>query len=241
MLPELYWAAETLLENGSVPIPPELEGNEELVEEIKGRIARINDLVAWDKAIFSHYCSGQPKGDPMSSEYHPVPAEVPSVEELIRGNKYLKLIEDQMALVDSHFDCRQILQDNPELLFLAGGNPDSARLAMGMAESVPKNDGLSGWEYLRLGEIHGAFSAAKEVFTGVSRVSLWNPFFNLPRIHLSTTRLEVIAQGEGERLGKQVLPRIKIHLDGCGACSGAFKRVQRSVREDSLAVPGEDS
>jgi hypothetical protein len=150
------------------------------------------------------------------------------LEPLQNCQGFLRLVARDAGLVELRNDRRQVVRESSRLLKMVDGQ-------VGILEGLLETqvEGYTAIDFIRLGEIE----AAGETVRGLCGVSLLgqeagenDPFAEAPTVHLSTSRLAMLAEGRSDDLGAEVARHMELHIELCqGGCREAFDRERISV------------
>jgi hypothetical protein len=253
VLPELHWVGAAIQEGRFdelvAQIPESTYSEESLeriygtadpavpLEEIRERFERLAEIAEWDDETFLAVLVGFAGRTENLPE---PPAEAPDIKALHRVNTYLELLEEMLEPIEPRFDRRHLIHSGAEMLDLTGGlsNVDTLRTALHVTEPTYNNDGLNAWQYLEFGSIDNARDIIKDLFKGAS-IHIGNPFFTVPKKHLSENRLEAVHSGNIDIIGEQTAQRIRDHVADCAGCGDTWQHLEKRAKEPGRTLPGQ--
>lgn len=158
-------------------------------------------------------------------------------ERLKISSGYIDLLWDLAGSVETPFDVRTLVLGYGHLYRKADKNVDRVEAAFIQRPG-------EAYEHLGLGEVQTALDIALRVIDPSAFKEPRNLFADLPRVHISTTRLDALIKEEYEILGpKMVAPRMREHIFGrnghkkpCAACAEAFAYRQKRLLEDEQSL-----
>lgn len=141
---------------------------------------------------------------------------------LKRCRLFMFLVTRGAGLVDLVRDRRQVVSSSARLLKAIGGNVEALERYL-----QSEDGGLTAIDYIRLGEINAASEQVRRL-AGVPRLGETvdddDPFAEVPPVHLSTTRMEMLAEGRHDELGSEVASHMELHIKACrGGCNEAYE------------------
>jgi hypothetical protein len=154
-------------------------------------------------------------------------------ETLEISSAYIDTLWQLTAMVETAHDVRALVLGYGNLYRKA--ERDAARVEAAFIEK----EGMA-YEHLGLGEVQTAVDLALRVIDPKAFKEPRNLFADLPRVHISTTRLDALIKGEHDILGpKVVVPRMQKHIFGhdgntppCKACGEAYEYRTKRLAED---------
>jgi hypothetical protein len=182
-------------------------------EEIFQCGIQLSEMTAWSQArlLEALGCTIKTVG-----EFHD--AELDGLE---RCANFLRLVTRHTGLVDTDPDRREVVVESARLLKAIGG--DAHRLR---ALFATKDGQYSAIDYIRLGEIEEASEHVRR-FAGLTPVDESaegdDPFADVPAVHLSATRIDMLIGDERDMLGVEVANHMEAHIEKCDGCRDAFE------------------
>jgi hypothetical protein len=149
---------------------------------------------------------------------------------------YVRLLATLAETVETTFDKRMVVFGYGGVYLKAERDID--RVEGAFTERADEKDSLSASEYLELGEVRTALDTALRVIDPQHGFQGSTPFDGLPRVHISTGRLDVLVREDPEELAtlgaEMVVPRMRTHIDDCKGCEKAFE--DRRLRLEAAAA-----
>jgi hypothetical protein len=152
-------------------------------------------------------------------------------ESLAVSGDYMALLWELEAFVETPFDKRTLLLGYGHLY--RGANNEVARLRDAFFDEGPERPVT----LLELGEVQGALDRALLAIHPDAFRRPRNPYGGSPEVHISTSRLDALINGELEVLGPAVVvPRMWEHIhgqgarEGCDACREALEYRQEHLQ-----------
>jgi hypothetical protein len=150
---------------------------------------------------------------------------------------YVDLLWDLAGSVETPFDVRTLVLGYGHLYRKADRNGDRVEAAFIQRPG-------EAYEYLGLGEVQTALDIALRMINPEAFNEPRNLFADLPRVHISTTRLDALIKEEYEILGPRIVaPRMREHIFGrdghkkpCEACAEALAYRRERLLEDEQSL-----
>lgn len=141
---------------------------------------------------------------------------------LERCQSFMRLVTQKTGLVEIVRDRRRVVRDLARLLKATGGDVD--RLDYFLLTPVERYTAV---DLIRLGEIEAASDQVR-VLAGIpgvgQEVSPVDPFAELPSVHISTARLDILIDPERRNeLGVEVANYMERHIRECDGCRAAYE------------------
>jgi hypothetical protein len=185
-------------------------------EGIFPRAARLASMTEWpeDQLLEALGCTMRTVRDMFDDEVE--------LEALQRCRAFLGLVTRTAGLVDTVPDRRQVVAD-------------AARLLKAVGEDVPRLEGLmraevgecTAIDFIRMGELEAASERVRRL-AGIVDIGAEHPdldaFAEVPEVHLSTSRIDMLLEGRREELGQEVSRYMELHIAQCsGGCQEAYE------------------
>jgi hypothetical protein len=149
------------------------------------------------------------------AEFHDV-----ELEGLERCRAFLRLVTRNAGLLDTVLDRREVVIESAKLLKAVGGN------ATRLEELQEAKVGLyTAIDFIRLGEIEAATEHVRNLADTAAigqTMAVDDPFAELPTVHLSTTRIDMLIRGRRKDLGEEVANHMALHIEDCPGCRDAY-------------------
>jgi hypothetical protein len=159
---------------------------------------------------------------------------------LERCRLFMALVTRGAGLVDLVSDRRHVVTSSARLLKAIGGNVGDFERYLREEE-----DDLTAIDYIRLGEINAANEQVRRLAgrSGLGQIAADNdPFAGVGRVHLSTTRMQMLIEGRWDDLGAEVASHMKLHIDGSEGvppCEGCKEAYDYLVSHPAPAAPSQ--
>jgi hypothetical protein len=140
---------------------------------------------------------------------------------LQRCHAFLGLVARDAGLVDIVADRRQVVAGSARLLKTVG--EDVTRLER-LLET--KHGECTAIDFIRMGEIEAASEQVRQLAGAVDigQATDADPFAEVPPVHLSSARIDMLIEGRHEELGQEVARYMELHIEQCaGGCRGAYE------------------
>lgn len=162
-----------------------------------------------------------------------------SLEEYKLCHDYIDLLCLLTGVIETAPDKRMLILGFGNVYLKADKDIEKVRHAF--TKHLPDRDALLAIKYLELGEIRTALNTVLAKIDPDYVYSGRSPFDDLPSVHISTGRIDVLVRNdpqELEALGeKRVVPCMRSHIDKCKGCHEAFQdRYARLIEDKARAV-----